>query len=99
MNWIILSSFRLKMTFCRNIQMQLHTNIGDIFLICAYCNESQNGRSSCLDMKMEANNNALWMGLTITWDMQYPAREYEISYQGKMKVCDFLSLSMFSKIS
>ena len=48
-----------------------------------YGNESQNGRSSCLDMKMEVNNNALWMELTITGDMQYPAREFEISYQGK----------------
>ena len=37
----------------------------------------------CLDMKMEVNNNVLWMGLTVTWDMQYPAREFEISYQGK----------------
>ena len=36
-----------------------------------------------LDMKMEVNNNVLWMGLTVTWDMQYPAREFEISYQGK----------------
>ena len=36
-----------------------------------------------LDMKMEVNNNGLWMGLTVTWDMQYPARESEISYQGK----------------
>ena len=33
-----------------------------------------------LDMKMEVNNNGLWMRLTITWDMQYPAREFEISY-------------------
>ncbi|KAK4591687.1 hypothetical protein RGQ29_016216 [Quercus rubra] len=37
----------------------------------------------CLDMKMEVNNNGLWMGLTITWDLQYPAREFEISCQGK----------------
>ena len=52
--------------------------ISDLCLI--YGNESQSGRSSCLDMKMEVNNNGLWMGLTITWDMQYPAREFEISY-------------------
>ena len=36
-----------------------------------------------LDMKMEVNNIGHWMGLTITWDMQYPDREFEISYQGK----------------
>ena len=36
-----------------------------------------------LDMKMEVNNNGLWMGLTVTWDMQYPAKEFEISYLGK----------------
>ena len=60
------------------------SHISDLCLI--YGNESQNGRSNCLDMKMEVNNNALWMGLTITWDMQYPAREFEISYQGKNKM-------------
>ena len=57
------------------------SHISDLCLI--YGNESQNGRSNSLDMKMEVNNNAFWMGLTITWDMQYPAREFEISYQGK----------------
>ncbi|KAK7842815.1 protein suppressor of npr1-1, partial [Quercus suber] len=57
------------------------SHISDLCLI--YGNESRNGRSSCLDMKMEVNNNALWMGLMITWDMQYPARD----------------LSMFSKFS
>ena len=36
-----------------------------------------------LDMKIEVNNNGLWMGLTVTWDIQYPAREFEVSYQGK----------------
>nr|POF07276.1 hypothetical protein CFP56_46973 [Quercus suber] len=58
------------------------SHISDVCLV--YGNESQNGRSSCLDMKMEVNNNALWMGLTVTWDMQYPAGELEISYQGKI---------------
>nr|POF23273.1 hypothetical protein CFP56_27944 [Quercus suber] len=78
--------FSFGKLIARGIRMQLHTNIGgshisDLCLI--YGNGSQNGRSSCLDMKMEVNNNAFWMGLTITWDMQYPARELEISYQGK----------------
>ena len=54
------------------------SHISDLCLI--YGNESQNGRSNCLDMKMEVNNYALWMGLMVTWDMQYPAREFEISY-------------------
>ena len=36
-----------------------------------------------LGMKMEVNNIGHWMGLTITSDMQYPAREFEISYLGK----------------
>ena len=36
-----------------------------------------------LGMKMEVNNIGHWMGLTIIWDMQYPDREFEISYQGK----------------
>ncbi|KAK7831471.1 putative udp-arabinopyranose mutase 1 [Quercus suber] len=50
------------------------SHISDLCL--SYGNESQNGRSNCLDMKMEFNNNALLVGLTITWDMQYPAREF-----------------------
>ena len=51
-------------------------------------------------VRMEVNNNALLMGSMITWDMQYPTREFEISYQWKkQKVCNFLSLSMFSKSS
>ena len=73
MNWIIFCSFCLKMTFCRNIR------------ICAWFMVMK-GRMEdqvCLDMKMEVNNNGLWMGLTITWDLQYPAREFEISCQGK----------------
>ena len=86
MNWIVSVAFiHSKVTFCRIIRMQLHTKLESH--ICDLClinvNESQNGISSCLDMKMEVNNNAFWMGLTITWDMEYPAREFEISYQGK----------------
>ena len=49
---------------------------------------------------MEVNNNALLMGSMITWDMQYPTREFEICYhRKKQKVCNFLSLSVFFKSS
>ena len=38
-----------------------------------------------MKVRMEVNNNALLMGSMITWDMQYPTREFEISYQRKKK--------------
>ena len=61
--------------------MQLHTKIGSH--MCDLClinvNESKNRRSSCLDMKMVVNNNALLMASMITWDMRYPIREFDIS--------------------
>ena len=60
--------------------MQLHIETGSH--ICELClinvNEIQNGRSSCLDMKMEINNNALPMGFGIC-NIQLGSLKYLIS--------------------
>ena len=64
--------------------MQLHIETGSH--ICELClinvNESQNGRSSCLDMEMEINNNALPMGSMISFgifNIQLGSLKYLIS--------------------
>jgi hypothetical protein len=52
-----------------SIKMQLHTKIGcQICNLCLiYGNESQDGRSSCLDKNLEINNNVLCMGIDDNW--------------------------------
>ena len=59
------------------VQMEFYTKNGsDLCLI--YGNESWNDRSSCLDIKLEIINNALWMGIDCNW-------EYTISSFGVSK--------------
>ena len=46
-----------------------------------YGNESWNGRSSYLNIKMENDDNALLMGIDVIEDMQCPAWVFQIFHQ------------------
>ena len=52
--------------------MEFYTKNGSD-LCWIYGNESWNDRSSCLDIKLEINNNALGWGLIVIGNIQYLA--------------------------
>ena len=77
--------------------MQLHTDkiLGDYCDLCLiYGNESQHGRSSYFNVKMEINTNTLGMGIDdIIGEMLSPATEFEISHQKRKQKSTPLSTS------
>ena len=65
--------------------MEFYTKNGsDLCLI--YGNESWNDRSSCLDLKLEINNNALWMGIDCNWEYTISSLGVSKSSQRKIKI-------------
>ena len=67
------------------VQMEFYTKNGsDLCLI--YGNESWNDRSSCLDIKLEINNNVLWMGIDCNWDYAISSLGVSKSSQRKIKI-------------
>ena len=65
--------------------MEFYTKNGsDLCLI--YGNESWNDRSSCLDIKLEINNNVLWMGIDCNWDYAISSVGVSKSSQRKIKI-------------
>ena len=78
------------------VQMEFYTKNGsDLCLI--YGNESRNDRSSCLDIKLEIINNALWMGIDCNWE--YTISSLGVSKSSQRKFYNFVSPNMFSKSS
>ena len=67
------------------VLMELHTKKGsNLYFI--YGNESWNDRSSCLDLKLEINNNALWMGIDCDWEYATSSLGVSKSSQRKIKI-------------
>ena len=73
------------MTFWKRVQMEFYTKNGSD-LCWIYGNESWNDRSSCLDIKLEINNNALWMGIDCNWDYAISSLGVSRSSQRKIKI-------------
>ena len=65
--------------------MEFYTKNGSD-LCWIYGNESWNDRSSCLDIKLEINNNALWMGIDCNWEYTISSLGVSKSSQRKIKI-------------
>ena len=73
------------MTFWMIVQMEFYTKNGsDLCMI--YGNESWNDRSSCFDLKLEININALWMGIDCNWEYTISSLGVSKSSQRKIKI-------------
>ena len=73
------------MTFWMRVQMEFYTKNGsDLCMI--YGNESWNDRSSCFDLKLEININALWMGIDCNWEYTISSLGFSKSSWRKIKI-------------
>ncbi|KAK7843270.1 hypothetical protein CFP56_012746 [Quercus suber] len=94
-NWAPLSlpiDSRLQLDVANgsNLGLGFDSTVGDGFDLApssmAYSSVNWNDRSSCLDLKLEINNNALWMGIDCNWEYTISSLGVSKSSQRKIKI-------------